>query len=239
MGTIDLSLVIPAFNEEKSINKTLMILENIIKSMKLQYEIIVVNDGSYDYTLFNALNYANKNGHVKVISNDKNMGKGYAIRKGFMISDGDIVVFADSDLDINFNKISNYIDSLKYGDIVIASKWHPNSELDIPFFRRILSCGFNFLVRFLTDVDIKDTQSGLKVMKKSAFIDVFPRLSVKRYAFDVELLVVARIKGLKIVEMPTKIRIRGLFKPGEVFRMFIDLLGIAYRLRITHWYQRP
>jgi hypothetical protein len=94
------------------------------------------------------------------------------------------------------------------------------------------------MVRFLTGVPLKDTQSGLKAMRKSAFIDVFPRLAVKRYAFDVELLAVANLYGLEVVEMPVNIKLDAAFKPKEMVHMFIDLLGIAYRLRVIHWYQR-
>jgi len=76
-------------------------------------------------------------------------------------------------------------------------------------------------------------------MRKSAFVDIFPRLAVKRYAFDVELLAVAHLYGLKVVEMPVNIKLDASFKPKEMWRMFLDLLGIAYRLRVIHWYQRP
>jgi hypothetical protein len=109
----------------------------------------------------------------------------------------------------------------------------------VPVSRRILSEGFNGLVRLLTGVPLKDTQSGLKAMRKSAFVDIFPRLAVKRYAFDVELLSVAHLYGLKVVEMPVNIKLDASFKPNEMLHMFVDLLGIAYRLRIIHWYQRP
>ena len=126
---------------------------------------------------------------------------------------------------------------MKHGDIVIASKRHINSQVEVPLSRRILSESFNGLVRLLTGVPLKDTQSGLKAMKKSAFINIFPRLAVKRYAFDVELLAVANLYGLKVVEMPVNIKLDAKFKPSEMWHMFMDLLGIAYRLRIIHWYQ--
>ncbi len=205
----------------------------------MPYEIVVVDDGSQDNTLAKAKRYAGKNGHVKVVSYVNNAGKGFAVKTGFMNSNGNIVVFADSDMEIDLNVISEYIDALKHGDIVIASKRHSNSQVKVPLSRRILSEGFNGLVRLLTGVPLKDTQSGLKAMKKSAFINIFPRLAVKRYAFDVELLAVANLYGLKVVEMPVNIKLEAKFKPREMWHMFIDLLGIAYRLRVIHWYQRP
>lgn len=236
---MELSFVIPAYNEEECIEETLGAIDTIIAHKKLPYEIVVVDDGSQDNTLAKAKRYAGKNGHVKVVSYVNNAGKGFAVKTGFMNSNGNIVVFADSDMEIDLNVISEYIDALKYGDIVIASKRHSDSQVKVPLSRRILSEGFNGLVRLLTGVPLKDTQSGLKAMKKSAFVNIFPRLAVKRYAFDVELLAVANLYGLKVVEMPVNIKLAAKFKPREMWHMFIDLLGIAYRLRVIHWYQRP
>jgi glycosyltransferase involved in cell wall biosynthesis len=235
---VELSFVIPAYNEEESIQTTLIALDNIVKAKKLVYEIVVVNDGSKDGTLSKAINYANKNGHVHIISYEKNIGKGFAVKTGFLRSTGGIVVFADGDLDIDLDLVSRYVDALQHGDIVIASKWHPNSVVDIPLSRKLLSHGFNILVRLLTGIKLTDTQVGLKAMKKSAFTDIFPRLTVRRYAFDVELLAVAHLHGLRIVEMPTNLKIENSsIRIIDVWRMFEDLLGIAYRLRILHWYE--
>jgi glycosyltransferase involved in cell wall biosynthesis len=150
---------------------------------------------------------------------------------------GDAVVFVDSDLEIELGMISGYVEALRCGDIVIASKWHSESSVDIPLMRRVLSHGFNVLVKILTGLRLSDTQTGLKAIRRSAFVNVFPRLTVKRYAFDVELLVLADLLGLKVVELPINIRLRGLFSFREVWRMFLDLLGITYRLRVTRWYQ--
>ncbi len=238
MGQIALSFVIPAYNEEESIEAALVALNDLGKVEPKGYEIVLVNDGSIDKTLSKALRYARDNCHVKVISYGTNLGKGYAVKAGFLKTTGDIVVFADSDLDVDLTMISKYVEALEHGDIVIASKWHPSSEVDIPLNRRILSHGFNILVRLLTGTRFKDTQVGLKAMRKSAFVNIFPKLSVKRYAFDVELLVVASLHNLRIVELPTKIKIDARFHPVDIWRMFVDLLGIAYRLRILRWYKK-
>jgi len=238
MEQVELSFVVPAYNEEDFIEDMLGSIDEVIAGKHIPYEILVVNDGSRDDTLANARRYARKNGHVKVVSYSKNVGKGHAIKTGFMKANGDIVVFADSDMEIDLTVISEYLSALKHGDIVIASKRHSNSHVDVPTSRRVLSECFNGLVRLLTGVPLKDTQSGLKAMRKSAFIDIFPRLAVKRYAFDVELLAVAHLCGLKVVEMPVNIKLDAKFKPKDMWHMFLDLLGIAYRLRVIHWYQR-
>ena len=239
MSQIEWSFVIPAYNEEEFIEDTLGAIDEVIGDKELPYEIVVVNDGSKDRTLAKAMTYARRNGHVKVVSYPANVGKGYAVKAGFMQTSGEVVVFADSDMEIDLRTILSYIDALKYGDIVIASKWHADSVVKMPLFRKIMSHGFNGLVRLLTGVSIRDTQSGLKAMRKSAFVNIFPRLTVKRYAFDVELLTVAELYGLRIVEMPTQLKIEELFNLKELFKMFVDLLGIAYRLRVIHWYKRP
>jgi glycosyltransferase involved in cell wall biosynthesis len=239
MGQVELSFVVPAYNEESFIEDMLGTIEAVIADKNLRYEILVIDDGSIDNTLAKARRYAGKNGHVKVVSYSSNVGKGYAVKTGFMKANGNVVVFADSDMEIDLSIISEYLEALKHGDIVIASKKHSRSHVKVPVSRRILSESFNALVRLLTRVPLKDTQSGLKAMKKSAFIDIFPRLAVKRYAFDVELLAVAHLYGLKVVEMPVDIKLDAKFKPIETWHMFVDLLGVAYRLRIIHWYQRP
>jgi glycosyltransferase involved in cell wall biosynthesis len=238
MNEVDLSFVVPAYNEEDFIEGTLETIDSVVMNEKFSYEIVVVDDGSADETLRNAKKYAGRNNHVRIISYTKNIGKGHAIKTGFLKAIGSVVFFADSDMEIDLGKISEYVNALQHGDIVIASKRHCSSKVEVPLSRRLLSSSFNALVRLLTGVPLKDTQSGLKAMRKSAFEDIFPRLAVKRYAFDVELLAVAHLYGLKVVEMPICIKLDAKFKPREMFRMLLDLLGIAYRLRVIHWYQR-
>jgi len=238
MSRVELSFVMPAYNEEDSIKGALDTLDRAVKETGLSYEIVVVDDGSRDSTRVKAINYASMNGHVKIVSYKKNLGKGYAVKKGFMQATGDAVVFVDTDLEIDLERVSSYVEALRYGDIAIASKWHPESFVEMPLVRKILGHGFNALVRLMTGVRLRDTQTGLKAIRKSAFKEIFPRLSVKRYAFDVELLAVANLYGLKVVEMPVDIRMRGLFNLKDVWRMFLDLLGITYRLRVLRWYQR-
>jgi len=233
-----LSLVLPAYNEADSIESALFSLERVVRRSRLRYEVVVVDDGSVDETALRAVDYASRNGHVRVVTYSRNVGKGYAVKRGFMQAVGDAVVFVDSDLEVDLNEIETYVRALEHGDIVIASKWHPDSVVDMPFVRRLFSVGFHVLVRLLTGVKLRDTQAGLKALRKNAFMDIVPRLAVKRYAFDVELLALANLYGLKVVEMPVNIKMKSLFSLREVGKMFVDLLGIAYRLRVIRWYQR-
>lgn len=233
-----LSLIMPTYNEEDNIELIIEKVDNVVKRMGLKYELIVVDDGSIDNTRIKVGNYVRNNGHVKVVGYQNNVGKGFALKTGFLHATGDMVVLLDSDSDIDPAQVVHYVEALKDGDIVVASKWHPQSSVDAPLIRKILSHGFNVLVKLLTGLKSSDTQTGLKAFRRSAFLGAFPRLTVKRFAFDVELLVLANLLGLKVVELPIKIRLRSLFSLNEVWRMLLDLMGITYRLRVLKWYQR-
>jgi len=234
----ELSLVIPAYNEEDNIGLVIEKVDDVVSRMKLRYELIVVDDGSTDKTRATVEGYAKNNGHVKVVSYENNVGKGYALKTGFSHAAGDLILFMDSDLDIDPKQVGRYVEALKDADVVVASKRHPQSKVDTPLIRRILSYGFSVLVKLLVGLRLSDTQAGLKAVRRSALMRVFPRLAVKRYAFDVELLALANLLDLKIVELPINVRSHSLFSVREVWRMFLDLLGLTYRLRVLKWYQR-
>ncbi|MFQ5821148.1 MAG: glycosyltransferase [Candidatus Heimdallarchaeota archaeon] len=234
----ELSLVMPAYNEEDNIGLIIEHVDEVVRRLGLKYELIVVDDGSVDNTRVKVNEYARNNDHVKVVGYHNNVGKGYALRTGFSQAVGDLVVFMDGDTDIDPKQLARYIKALKDAEVVVASKWHPRSKVDTPLIRRILSHGFNVLVKLLVGLRLSDTQTGLKAIQREAFTGVFPRLTVKRYAFDVEMLALANLLSLKIVELPIKIRLRSLFSLREVWNMFLDLLGITYRLRVLRWYQR-
>jgi len=235
-GSLELSLVMPAYNEANTIEAVVERVDHVVKQTGLKYELIVVDDGSVDDTRKRAINFANNNSHVKVVSYARNIGKGHAIKTGFVHAKGDAIIFMDSDLDIDPKQITRYIHALKHSDMVIASKWHPQSTVDIPLMRKILGYSFNLLVKLLTGLRFKDTQTGLKAIRRNALEKILPKLIVKGYAFDVELMVVAKLYGLKVFELPVDIRMRGIFSLQKVQRMFLDLLRITYRLRVLKQY---
>ena len=234
----ELSVIMPAYNEAEKIENSLEKVDYFIQRTGYRYEVIVVDDGSLDDTSKRTINYANKNGHVKMVRYAKNLGKGYAVRTGFAHARSNRIVFVDGDMDVDPDQISSFVNALEHADIVISSKWHPGSQVEISTVRRFLSHGFNMLVRLLTGVSFRDTQTGLKAVRREQIEGIFARLMVKRFAFDVELLVLAKVFGLKVIELPVKARVKKLVSLREVFQMLVDLLGIAYRLRVTKWYQR-
>lgn len=233
-----ISFVLPAFNEGKHIEESLKRLDSSFSNDYLKHEIVVVDDGSVDDTRLKAWKYAKRNGNVKIIAYNRNVGKGFAVKTGFLGTAGDAVVLLDSDLDLEIKQVKRYIQALKFGDIAIGSKYHPESVVATSFLRRFLSRGFNILTKLLTGVKISDTQVGIKAIRRDVFLGIFKRLSVKRYAYDVELLVLANLYGLKVIELPVRLKIRNKFTIADIWHMLLDLLGIAYRLRIKKYYHR-
>jgi len=231
-----ISVVMPAYNEGKEIANAIRHISDQLKDNGYRYEIIVVDDGSNDDTfdVVNKLSMLN----LKVLRFERNIGKGFALKHGLNNAKGEYVIFFDSDMDVNATNIEQYIDALKNYDLVIASKRHPNSSYDAPFFRRLLSIAFQTLVTIFVGVTATDTQSGLKAGKVEPMRRIFHFLAVKDFAFDVELLTLAHLLDYSYIEMPVNIKLKSWFSPIKALRMFIDLLGITYRLRIKKWYQQ-
>jgi len=205
-----------------------------VKDKGDKYEVIVVDDGS-DLPIENSR--LEHNSIVRLIRYDVNQGKGHALAYGAAHANGDNVIFLDSDGDIDVAILSKYVAALKDADMVIGSKRHPLSNVKCSTGRKFLSCGFFVIVKILTGTRVTDTQSGLKAFRSEALRRILPLVSVKKYAFDVELLTIAQLLGMKVAEMPITMRIETGFSKRATMRMLIDLLGIAYRLRVLRWYQ--
>jgi glycosyltransferase involved in cell wall biosynthesis len=231
-----ISVILPAFNEEDHVSTTIFKVKEQFDAVCPDYEIIVVDDGSCDGTSTTVEKLGQKN--VQLIGYPRNQGKGYALKKGLYHATGELVFTIDSDMEVWPQELGTYIAALDSADIVIGSKRHPLSRVRTPVMRKFLSLGFNMLERLLTGVKASDTQAGVKAARSRALYTILPLLAVKRYAFDAELLAVASLVGLRIKELPVDIELKASFHPAQVMRMLLDLLGIAYRLRIKRWYQR-
>ena len=154
------------------------------------------------------------------------------MKTGIMACQGSKCLFIDGDFDISPEPIRHYFSELEGCDLVVASKRHKLSRVNATRRRMFLSQSFNLFVRIATGVSVKDTQAGLKAGDSSALKKIFSLMSVSRYAFDVELLVIASKVGLKTKEMPVEITVRKAFRVKDILRMTYDVLGIAYRHRI-------
>lgn len=242
-----ISVIVPAFKQEKTIVDDLKRIKDVLDKLRYPTELICVVDGKVDGTFANAKEFAKKYEKVKVIGYETNKGKGYAVRFGIAESRGDIVGFMDSGMEINPNGLSLLLEHFEWykADIIVGSKRHPVSKVDYPWQRRILSIGYQVLVRVLFGLKIKDTQVGMKFFRREVLEKVLPRVLVKAYAFDIEILAVANNLGFKrIYEAPVEIKLNfggsSLVTNQKfirtIFAMFLDTLAVFYRLHILHYY---
>jgi hypothetical protein len=144
----------------------------------------------------------------------------------------------DGDGDIDSDVLASYLKRMSKADIVIGSKNHPNSIVQAPTSRKILSKCFQLFVKGVLGLKVRDTQVGLKAGRGDLFRNIFEKVVVKRYAFDVEMLVIADLLESKVVELPVKIDLEKPFKIMDIAKMALDVIGIAFRLRVIKWYQK-
>jgi dolichol-phosphate mannosyltransferase len=231
-----ISVIMPAHNLETQIVSSVEKARKVLEEISPDYEVVVVDDGSSDSTSSEVSSIRDE--RVTFVRNHVNQGKGYSVKRAVRVTRGQYVIMLDADNDLNYGKLKRYLSLLDNNDIVIASKRHPRAVYQAPLSRKFLSLAFNALVRLLTGVNRSDTQAGVKAFKGDVLKRVMKFVLVKRYAFDVEMLVVANLLGLKVAEVPVTVRQSRRFSVKGVMYMLIDLLGIAYRLRIVRWYQK-
>ncbi len=237
-----LSVVVPAYQQARTIVAELKGLDAVLSTLVPSHEIILVIDGNEDDTL----GVVTRDLHLPTLRLEcfeDNQGKGAAVRHGLLHSRGELVAFIDSGGDLNPRALGVMLAEYRIhqADIVIGSKRHSLSDVSYPRLRRLYSAVYQLLNRVLFRLHIRDTQVGLKLFRQEVLQAVLPRLLVKRFAFDLELLVVASHLGFRrIVEAP--IELRAGFSSSisllAVFQTFWDTLAIFYRLRIRRWYDR-
>lgn len=197
---IDLSIVIPAYNEEKRIGKYLQSIKAHYKKSKLRTEIIVIDDGSKDKTA----SIARKNG-VKVFTNNPNRGKGYSVKRGMGLAKGKVLLFADADGATPINEADKFLNLINSGyDVVIASRSIKGAKLKKkqPFHRMFIGKTFRLLTMSITGLEFYDTQCGFKMFSRKAAKKIFPKQTIDRWGFDPEILFLAKKYKFKIKETP-------------------------------------
>jgi glycosyltransferase involved in cell wall biosynthesis len=243
-----LSIIIPAYRAEKFIENNLLQVREVLQETRYPYEIICVVDGDVDDTRKKAQKVSEKYADVIVTGYSINMGKGHAVRFGMAKSKGDIVGFIDAGLELDPNGLSMLLEHFEWykADIIVGSKRHPASKVVYPWQRKLLSFGYQVVVRVLFGLRVKDTQVGLKFFRRDVLERILPRVLVKTFAFDVELLSVAYYLGYKrIFEAPVELDMK--FKGGfstiaskgfinTAWGMLWDTAAVFYRLRILHYY---
>lgn len=237
-----LSVIIPAYKQKKTIVKDIRRIERTLSKIRYPYEIIVIVDGYGDGTYKAAKKLNSEN--IKITVYMRNQGKGHAIRLGMAKASGDYISFIDSGMEIDPNSISMLLEHLEWynADIIVGSKRHPASIVEYPFTRKILSISYQLIVRMLFHLKIRDTQAGVKIFQRKVLEKLLPRLLVKRYAFDLEMLSVAHHLGFRrIYEAPIKLSynfgdLTHAASLQTIFCIIIDTLAIFYRLNILHYY---
>ena len=238
-----MSIIIPVYLQERTIQRNLRLIEAELSQLTVPYEVIVVIDGDEDGSKEEAKRVRSKN--VSVVGYATNHGKGYAVRYGMAKSHGSIIGFLDAGGDIRAEGLSMMLEHFRWynADIIVGSKRHPVSKVRYPLYRRMLSCGYQMLTRLLFGLNVRDTQVGLKLYRRVVLEDVLPRLLVKRFAFDIEILAVAWRLGYKrIYEAPVELEFSAASTITSrsfwtiIYRMLWDTLAVFYRLKIVHYY---
>lgn len=201
---LDLSLVIPAYNEEDRLALTLDKSTDYLNSLTENYEIIVVDDGSADNTLNISKNYGK---NVIAYTLGKNSGKGAAVRRGMLEASGEYILFSDADLSTPIYETQKLLSALKNNiDVAVGSRAVDYSMIKEhqPFYREFMGKTFNKIVQFVVLKGIKDTQCGFKGFTNSAAKQIFSHAKIDGFGFDVEILYLARKFGLNIREIPVE-----------------------------------
>ncbi len=232
---MELSIVIPCYNEEKRIAPTLNTIFSFLNHHKniTEYEVIIVDDGSKD----NTLKVIPSHPHLTVIPHKVNQGKGGAVRTGVLNARYENILFMDSDLATPIEELDKLSFYLQQGyDMVIASRNLSDSNLVVkqPKYRQLAGKTFPLLVRLLSGLPYKDTQCGFKLMKAGPGKEIFKRLTILRFAFDVEMLFIAKKLGYKTAEVP----VTWIDQSGSTVHFFRDsgrMLKDLFTVRINNW----
>ncbi|MEN6295607.1 MAG: dolichyl-phosphate beta-glucosyltransferase [Chloroherpetonaceae bacterium] len=226
---MEISIVIPAYNEEERLPTTLRTIIDYFENLSKEYEIIVVDDGSQDNTAEIAQHF---NPRVNVIKLPKNSGKGAAVREGISHAQGDFILFSDADLSTPITEFHKLQESLENGShIAIGSRAIDSSLIKVhqPFYREFMGKTFNKIVRALVLRGIQDTQCGFKMFKNSVAKQIFSLAKIDGFGFDVEILYLAHKMNFKIDEIPVEWRNDTKSKISPVYdslKMFFEILKI-------------
>ncbi len=229
---MDLSVIIPAYNEEERLPEMLLDLQSFLNEYEGTYEIIVVNDGSKDNTVGVVRDFEKKWDHIKLINNQENAGKGAVVRQGMLKSSGELRIFADADGATPFREITKLLEASKKGsDVVIASRAMKSSNVKTNWFLRFRGRVFNFLVNRILGLKLTDLQCGFKLFNKESAQIIFSNQKIDGFAFDAEVLYKAKKNGYKISEVPIEWNSKSGSKVHPILdpiKMLVEVIKIRY-----------
>jgi dolichyl-phosphate beta-glucosyltransferase len=235
MNTPELSIIVPAYNEEALIANTLDGLRSYMKTRPEGFEIVVVDDGSRDRTVACVQDWQRRNQvDVQLLVNEANRGKGFSVRHGVMESRGQYILFIDADLPYELHAIDDFLNALHNGyDLAVGSRVLPGSEVKgVPAVRYIAGQVFSWLERFVLSTGTADTQCGFKGFTAAAAQNIFRRLTIDGFGFDVELFFVARKFKYRI--QPVAVQMIDRHRDSRV-RLFSDSLEMLLNLFMVRW----
>ena len=250
IGDGRLSVVMPVYNLATTIAENIRETAALFERHGVRAELVPVDDGSTDGTAAVLRTLAGESRQsnnptilMRPVVLERNGGKGAALRAGFEASTGAYVMLLDGDLDIHPKQTPFFFEALveKKADVVVGSKRHPQSEVQYPWHRRIVSWVYFTLVRLFVGLPITDTQTGMKLFKREVLGEALGRMLVKTYAFDLELLAIAHQRGARIAEAPVVIRFGqkfGCLRARTVKTMALDSLAVFYRLKVLKYYAK-
>lgn len=238
---IYISIIIPAYNEERRLSKTLEKVDEYLKKQSFSYEIIVVSDGSKDKTSQVVKDLIPRIQNLRLIDNKENHGKGYVVRQGMLDAKGEYRLFTDADNSTSIDQIEKMLPEFEKGfKVIIGSRDIKGAVIATPqsWIRRRLGDIFNLIVQVISGLwGIWDTQCGFKGFTSRAVEDIFPKCKIDRWAFDVEILVISKKLGYKIKEIPvtwvndpeSKVKLKGMIKMlFEVFQIRWNVITKRY-----------
>lgn len=231
---LDLSIVVPAYNEELRLPATLERLAEYLPTLRLQTEVLIVDDGSRDRTAAVAKTFAKKISGLRVLSNGTNRGKGYSVRHGMLEAAGELVLFTDADLSAPIEESDKLIGALKNGyDVAIGSRALNRSLIsthESPF-REFAGIIFNKIVRVVLWLPFVDTQCGFKAFRRERCRTIFELQRIEGFGFDPELLYLARHYGLRAIEIP----VRWGHSPDTKVSMLRDSVKMFVDIFVIRW----
>ena len=231
-----LSVVMPAYNEEAHIYANIGKVVQALNKFTEDFEVIVVNDGSVDQTKKEIMKAMACYNMVKIVSYEKNRGKGNAIKQGVNASSGVYIAFLDADLDLPPEQLETYLKCLMEdkADVVIGSKMHRKSQINYPLVRKIISFGYYCMLKLLFHLNVKDTQTGIKMFKAKALKSVIGKVKTQGFAYDIEILVALNCRKYRIMELPVTLNFSrengmGRIRLSDIIRVFKDTWVIFFR----------
>jgi dolichyl-phosphate beta-glucosyltransferase len=232
-GTPELSIVIPAYNEELRLPASLQKIAAYVRERRPDTEVLVVDDGSVDRTAALAESWRDRLPRLRVLSNGTNRGKGFSVRHGSLEALGRIVLFSDADLSSPIEEAEKLFAALQTYDVAIGSRAMDRSLIEVresPF-REVAGIIFNKIVRFTLRLPFVDTQCGFKAFRRERCRIIFEQQTIERFGFDPELLYLARHHGLSIKEVP----VRWAHSPATKVNMLRDSVLMFLDIFVIRW----